>query len=257
MKRYAWYGALALLMGMPVHAWAEDGYVTGNVTLRAGPDIDYPSIDMIPAGAPVGIEGCTEGWEWCDVMFGNERGWVAGNFIQDEYGNQQVLVPAYGERLGIPIVTFSITNYWDRYYVSRPFYRERERWYHRPPPHHAPPPPSRRPMPHPERRDDSRWRNDRNGGQAAPLDRQAAPAHAPPYAPIHRASPRQQALPRDQESHSQRPTAAVHTMPAPHGGQQTPARPPENHGATGHPAGADQDKSHRPSGHDKDERPEH
>ena len=128
MKRFAWYGAMALLAGGSLQAMAADGYVTGDATLRAGPDIDYPAVDMIPAGAPIGIEGCTDGWEWCDVVFNDERGWVAGNFIQDEYDNQPVLVPAYGERLGIPVVSFSIVTYWDRYYVDRPFYRERERW---------------------------------------------------------------------------------------------------------------------------------
>ena len=61
MKRIAWYGALALLAGVPWQALAADGYVTGDVTLRAGPDIDYPAVDMIPAGAPIDIEGCTDG----------------------------------------------------------------------------------------------------------------------------------------------------------------------------------------------------
>ena len=241
MKRSVWFAALALLAGIPVQAMAADGYVTGDVTLRAGPDISYPAVDMIPAGAPIGIEGCTDGWEWCDVVFDGERGWVAGNFIQDEYDSQPVLVPAYGERLGIPIVSFSIVTYWDRYYVSRPFYRERERWYHRPPPHHAPPPPPRRPWANPQRRDDNRADHDRDDRRSAPAPyRRAEPAsgHAPPYVPAGR----------------QEPPASIPAAP--------PRGTPVPHPPAGHAAPADQRKdahrgnAHPPSGHDKnDQRP--
>lgn len=146
MKRIAWLATLPLL-ALPALALAADGYTTGNVNLRAGPDSGYPLIDTLPAGAPLSIQGCTSGWEWCDVIFQGERGWVAGNFIQYDYNNQYVLVPQYGVQIGIPIVTFVIGNYWDSYYRNRPFYRERTRWYARPMPRRPPPPPVRRPMP--------------------------------------------------------------------------------------------------------------
>jgi len=146
MKRIAWLAVLPLL-ALPALALAADGYTTGNVNLRAGPDISYPLIDTIPAGAPVSVQGCTSGWEWCDVIFQGERGWIAGNFIQYNYNNQYVLVPQYGMQIGIPIVTFVIGNYWNSYYRNRPFYRERARWYARPVPRRPPPPPAHRPMP--------------------------------------------------------------------------------------------------------------
>lgn len=257
MKRLAWYGALALLAGVPLQALAADGYVTGDVTLRAGPDIDYPAVDMIPAGAPIGIEGCTDGWEWCDVVFNDERGWVAGNFIQDEYDDQPVLVPAYGERLGIPVVSFSIVTYWDRYYVSRPFYRERERWYHRPPPHHAPPPPSHRPWAHPQGHEDNRGNHERGDRHAAPAPyRRAEPAqgHAPPYAPDNRRLPAEHPMPRKLEPHPQRPPATVPNMP-PHG---APAgHPPAGHAPTNHRTDAHHGNDHPPSDHDRDDHQGH
>jgi uncharacterized protein YraI len=146
MKRIAWLATLPLL-ALPALALAADGYTTGNVNLRAGPDPGYPLIDTVPAGAPLDIQGCTSGWEWCDVIFQGERGWVAGNFIQYDYNNQYVLVPQYGTQIGIPIVTFVIGTYWDNYYRNRPFYRERARWYARPMPRRPPPPPMHRPMP--------------------------------------------------------------------------------------------------------------
>ena len=141
MKRIAWLATLPLL-ALPALALAADGYTTGNVNLRAGPDPGYPLIDTLPAGAPLDIQGCTSGWEWCDVIFQGERGWVAGNFIQYDYNNQYVLVPQYGMQIGIPIVTFVIGSYWDSYYRNRPFYRERARWYARPMPRRPPPPPT-------------------------------------------------------------------------------------------------------------------
>lgn len=146
MKRTAWLATFPLL-ALPALALAVEGYTTANVNLRAGPDAGYPLIDTIPAGAPLDIQGCTSGWEWCDVIFQDERGWVAGNFIQYDYDNQYVLVPRYGMQIGIPIVTFVINSYWSSHYRDRPFYRERTRWYARPMPRRPPPPPAYRPVP--------------------------------------------------------------------------------------------------------------
>jgi uncharacterized protein YraI len=211
MKRPAWLATIALLLALPFAALAADGYATGNVNLRAGPDVGYPRIDTIPAGAPVDIQGCTSGWEWCDVVFQGERGWVAGNFIQYEYDDRYVLVPQYGARIGIPIVTFVIGSYWDSHYRSRPFYRERARWYARPVPHRPPPRPAHRPVP-PRR--------------GAPL-----PHHAPPYHPVPPHRPAQPTRPvpdHHQRPMPQRPHATP--RPAPH-----PAAP-QRAGSWPHPA---------------------
>jgi uncharacterized protein YraI len=111
-----------------ISAFAADGYVTGDVNLRAGPDAGYPSVAMLSDGAPVVIEGCVDGWAWCDVVAGADRGWVAGNFLQEEYQGQRVLVPQYGVQIGIPIVSFEFGSYWDTYYHNRPWYGQREHW---------------------------------------------------------------------------------------------------------------------------------
>ncbi|OOG54506.1 hypothetical protein B0E48_14570 [Rhodanobacter sp. C03] len=137
----------SLSLAFPALAQAADGYVTGNVNLRAGPDPSYPLVDQLPAGTEVDVQGCTDGWEWCDVINANDgsRGWIAGNFIQYEYQDQPVLLPEYGAQIGIPIVSFVIGSYWDNYYRGRPFYRDRATWYSRPMPHRAPPRPMNRP----------------------------------------------------------------------------------------------------------------
>ena len=128
MKRTLCFTTLGLSLFALPSAFGADGYVTGNVNLRAGPDSSYPSVVMLPAGAEVAIQGCVDGWSWCDVAAGNERGWVAGNFLQEEYQGQRVLVPQYGVQIGIPVVSFVFGTYWDDNYRNRSWYGNREHW---------------------------------------------------------------------------------------------------------------------------------
>lgn len=147
MKRLLQY-LIALSACLALPAIAADGYVTGNVNLRAGPDIQYPIVTVVPIGSAVSIQGCTEGWEWCDVITMGTRGWVSGGYVQYAYQDQRVIVRDYGARIGIPIVTFVIGSYWGSYYSNRPFYRHRGYWYHRPI-YRPPPRPIVRPPPRP------------------------------------------------------------------------------------------------------------
>ena len=111
-------------------AFAGQGYLVANVALRAGPDVAYPSVVGLRAGTPVGIEGCVDGWSWCDVTTGNDRGWVPANYLQEDYQGQRVLVPQYGVQIGIPIVSFVFGSYWDNYYSHRSWYHNRDHWSH-------------------------------------------------------------------------------------------------------------------------------
>ncbi|EJZ21919.1 SH3 domain-containing protein [Rhizobium sp. Pop5] len=118
-----------LLMLAPVVAQAAEGYSTANVNMRAGPSTRYPAVAVIPAGSSVEIRGCLSDVNWCDVEFYGGRGWVAGQYVQALYQQRRVYVgPQYYRPLGIPMIRFSVDNYWDRYYRNRDFYRERDRW---------------------------------------------------------------------------------------------------------------------------------
>jgi uncharacterized protein YraI len=114
------------------------GYITGNVNLRTGPGTGYPRVTTLPVGAAVVIEGCLAGWTWCDVAYGDLRGWVAGSYVASDYEGQRVRVVDYGPQLALPIVTFTLGTYWDRYYRGRPWYAHRARWAHYHPRYAAP-----------------------------------------------------------------------------------------------------------------------
>nr|WP_206683521.1 SH3 domain-containing protein [Rhizobium changzhiense] len=118
-----------MLMLVPAIAQAAEGYSTANVNMRAGPSTRYPAVAVIPAGSSVEIRGCLSDVNWCDVEFYGGRGWVSGQYVQALYQQRRVYVgPQYYRPLGIPMIRFSVDNYWDRYYRNRDFYRDRDRW---------------------------------------------------------------------------------------------------------------------------------
>ena len=53
---------------------------------------------------------------------------MTGNFLQEEYQGQRVLIPEYGLQIGIPIVSFAFGSYWEQHYRSRPWYGNRDHW---------------------------------------------------------------------------------------------------------------------------------
>jgi uncharacterized protein YraI len=121
--------ALCTAVTLPALAEAAEGYATANVNMRAGPSTAYPAVTLIPAGAPLSINGCLPDVPWCDVSFVGGRGWVAGRYVQVTYQQRQVYVgPQYYATLGIPVVGFNLDNYWGRYYRGRDFYGDRDRW---------------------------------------------------------------------------------------------------------------------------------
>jgi uncharacterized protein YraI len=109
---------------------AAPGYSTANVNMRTGPDTDFPSVGVIPEGDPLDVQGCLRDESWCDVIWGGNRGWVYSEYLGFDYRGQTTLLPDVGvAAFGIPVVAFAAADYWNRYYVGRPWYADRQRWF--------------------------------------------------------------------------------------------------------------------------------
>ena len=140
--RHLLVAAAAVLL--PLAAAAQDAHTAKAVNLRAGPARDYPLVSSFGPGTPLAVQGCTDGYGWCDVIGPDGvRGWIyAGNIVYP-YQNNDVPVLGYGPSLGFPIVTFSLGTYWGQYYRNRPWFGNEGRWQHHRPP--MPPRPGIRP----------------------------------------------------------------------------------------------------------------
>ena len=106
-------------------------YAAAEINLRAGPGIRYPSVRILPAGAPFKILGCTKGYSWCDIGAFGGRGWVSGAYIGIEYDSQTLRLPAYlhsAHESAMPIDSFDINNYWFDHYSDQGFYNDIETW---------------------------------------------------------------------------------------------------------------------------------
>ncbi len=159
MRRWLAFGALLLATVTAWPASARSAATAAVVRLHAGPSPDFPVIVHLPAHVRVEVFGCVEGYAWCDVQWQHLRGWVFGGALYVPYAGQSYPVISVGGYLGVGIVYFSVNDYWNRYYVGRPWYSSSYNvWVGRPPPpywpphyHRPPPPPPPRPPPPPPR----------------------------------------------------------------------------------------------------------
>ena len=121
---------LALVMGGATAALASTVAVsTVNVNLRAGPATSYPVVTVLPQGARIITHGCVADYAWCDVAFGQYRGWVSASYIQVVYnGGPVVLSAAVAPTIGVTVVTYN-RAYWNTHYVAQPWYRSWTSYY--------------------------------------------------------------------------------------------------------------------------------
>jgi len=132
---------MATAMLSPAGASAQVSAVTTQaVNLRAGPDRAFPLVAWLPAGAPVNVVGCTDAWRWCDVVWGFNRGWIFARFLSTPLQNQPTVIFNAGPTLGVPLIDFSVGNYWGAHYRNRPWWHNRNHWANQPPTWKRPPP---------------------------------------------------------------------------------------------------------------------
>jgi uncharacterized protein YraI len=123
------------LCGLAQPAAAEEtrGVTNASVDLLSGPGDTYPSVSHVASGADVRVMGCVDGFAWCDVAWGDQRGWIDGHFLDAIYSERHVNVIDIGRSRGIPVEVFEQKTYWDNYYKDRPFYTEHRYWTTTPP----------------------------------------------------------------------------------------------------------------------------
>lgn len=121
-----------------VAAAATAAIVTTNLNIRSGPGTGYQAFASIPAGSRVTVFGCATGYNWCDIDWAGNRGWVSGNYLAYREGGGSYYdrpVSSVGVYVGVPVIGFDVYSYHDRYYRGRSWYRghdRRDEWRDRP-----------------------------------------------------------------------------------------------------------------------------
>jgi uncharacterized protein YraI len=248
-----WLGGVLMLFS--VTAMAENAVTTDVASVRAGPDDSYPEVAQLDPDSPIQVVGCLDDWSWCDVVFGDDRGWLYAPDISYQYEGGYVPFYTYAPSFGLPVLTFSVDAYWGSHYRGRPWYAQRDEWVHRtvqhqrppgPAPSHAAPPREvvRTEKPHggsrpgesplhlsraePGHRDEDRsaagrapddgHAPDRRGSsEARPQERGASPSHE------ERAPSHEQHAPSQHDQHAPAPHEQ-HAPPAEHAPPQPPTR---------------------------------
>ena len=130
------------LAALPAISYAQVGYVSKMVNLRAGPAPEYPVVAILQPGVQVTVVGCLSDYRWCDVTAGPHQGWIYAANIAYPYQGSNVPILGYGAAIGLGVVAFSLGSYWDNHYRGRPWYGQRHTWANRPGPM-----PGHRPLP--------------------------------------------------------------------------------------------------------------
>ena len=119
-------GMLAIPFLTTQIAQAADGKLSDAVEMRAGPSGTYPAVTRLAKGLSVDIHGCLKSWDWCDVSWRGNRGWVPASAITARQDDQRLPLVQYGPKLGVPEVTFQLNSYWDSNYSHSLWYGQRD-----------------------------------------------------------------------------------------------------------------------------------
>lgn len=121
-------------LALPGTALAQNyAYTNAPVDVFAGPAPDYPVVAQLPPGVTVSVVGCVSDYSWCDIEVPDLRGWVYAAYLSDTYEGAAVPLMSYGVVIGVPVVAFSIGQYWEHHYHDKPWYHDRDRWANHPP----------------------------------------------------------------------------------------------------------------------------
>lgn len=109
--------------------FAQTSMTVREVNVRAGPDSVFPAITWLNSQDIVQVQGCIEGFTWCDIVSGRTRGWVNAKYLRNVFPSR------------VPVVTFTVEAYWDEHFRNRRFYADKAQWVGWGTPGWTPPPP--------------------------------------------------------------------------------------------------------------------
>jgi uncharacterized protein YraI len=109
-------------------ASALDAQVSTDLNMRMGPGTRYPVVDTIPQGREVRVYNCVDGYDWCDVRWGRDRGWVFADYLRFRRDGNWRTVPDWGARVDLPIISFSLGDYAHRHYRGTRYYDRIRNW---------------------------------------------------------------------------------------------------------------------------------
>ena len=109
-------------------ALAQSAVTTSAVNVRAGPERFFPTVTWLLGGTPVQVMGCVEGWRWCDVVAGRDRGWVYARYLSTSLDGRKVTIREGGPTLGLTPAEFSLLGYWQAHYANRIWFAQAGRY---------------------------------------------------------------------------------------------------------------------------------
>ena len=109
-------------------ASALDAQVSADLNMRMGPGTRYPVVETIPQGREVRVYNCVDGYDWCDVRWGRDRGWVFADYLRFRRDGNWRTVPDWGARVDLPVISFSLGDYAHRHYRGTRYYDRIRNW---------------------------------------------------------------------------------------------------------------------------------
>jgi uncharacterized protein YraI len=98
--------AAALMMLSVAYAASEPAVVASKLKLRSGPGPAFGAIAVLPPGAKLDAEKCTD--EWCRVKYGRQIGYVSRAFLKTGADSFASAVPAAAPAPGPAIAPVQI-----------------------------------------------------------------------------------------------------------------------------------------------------
>jgi uncharacterized protein YraI len=120
--------AFVAALALPGYAVAQSATATADVNMRAGPGTRFPVVTTIPQDRNVTLHGCEQNFNWCDVSWRNNRGWVFADYLDVRWRGMDRSVSEVGPRIDLPIIGFTVGDYWGRFYQDRPWFDQQQRW---------------------------------------------------------------------------------------------------------------------------------